>query len=378
MAVNREKTGASHSLRILLLGAADVIHTRRWADYFRKRGHTVVLATLDPSGIEGSEEKVLNSLTGINAVRYPSAALSLRRLVKSFRPRVVNAHFVPGYGFLAALVPPARPLVVSVWGSDLLLSPRKSFMHRWRARFTLSRAELVTCDGAVLVSSLKELGVESSRILDVPMGIDPRLFHPPHSAVPPADPRGRGRKRAFRIVSLRQLEPLYDAATLVRSAALLKEAGWNFECLVIGDGSQRSDLEELTRNLFLEDRVTFTGTLTSEKIAGNLRQADIYVSCSHSDSTSVSLLEAMATGLFPVVTDIPGNCQWVENGRNGLTFPPGAPGRLAENLVQAMQNKKLREKARAENLEAISKKAIWENNMRLVEERLLAVAPKEL
>ncbi len=374
MEVERQQLKARRSLRILLLAAADVIHTRRWADYYRKRGHTVVLATLDPSGLEGSEEKVLNSFTGINAVRYPSAALSLRRLVKSFRPQVVNAHFVPGYGFLGALAPLARPLVVSVWGSDILLSPKKSFLHRLRARFTLSRAELVTCDGAVLVDSLKELGVKSSRILDVPMGIDPALFHPPSSLPPPAGPRTKSGRRPFLIVSQRRLEPLYDIATLLRSAAIIQEAGWNFECLVIGEGSRRADLEKLAGQLALADRVTFTGTLASGEIAEILRRADIYVSCSHSDSTSVSLLEAMATGLFPVVTDIPGNCQWIENGRSGLTFPPGDPGRLAENLVQAMQNESLTEKARAENLEAIRTRAIWEDNMKLVEERLLAVA----
>jgi len=363
----------------MLLAAADVIHARRWADYFRRQGHEVLLATLDPSGLKGSEETVLKGLTEVNAVRYPTAAISLWKLVKSFQPQVVNAHFVPGYGFLAALVPPARPLVISTWGSDLLLSPEKSFLHRWRAKFALGRAGLVTCDGTVLVGALRDLGVEADRILEVPMGIDPALFHPPLSPLPPAEPRAGGDgERPFRLVSLRRLEPLYDIGTLLRAAALLHEAGWNFECSVIGDGTQGWELEELTGELSLEDKVTFTGALAHDKVAEALRQADIYVSCSLSDSTSVSLLEAMASGLFPVVTDIPGNCQWVQNGRTGLTFSPGDAGSLADTLVLAISERDLRERACEENLKTIREKALWENNMKVVEGRFLKVAQMEI
>ncbi|MEA2064359.1 MAG: glycosyltransferase [Gemmatimonadota bacterium] len=358
-------------LRILLLAAADVIHARRWAEYFRMRGHRLAFATLDPSGIEGTGEMLLGSFTGVDAVRYPAALPSLRRLVKNFQPQVVNAHFVPGYGFLASLVPSARPLVVSAWGSDILLGPGKSFLHRWRARHTLGQAGLVTCDGAVLAGLIQELGVPDGRILEVPMGIDPALFHPP---LPGTENEKRPGEKNLRIISSRTLEPLYGVETLLRSAAILKEAGWGFECAVLGDGSQRSKLEELSGQLGLEERVEFLGGLTSGGVAEALRSGDIYVSCSYSDSTSVSLLEALATGLFPVVSDIPGNREWISHGRNGLCFNPGDPGALAECLIRAMKDSDLRGNARAENLGTIEKKALWENNMRLVEDRFYDIA----
>jgi L-malate glycosyltransferase len=366
MTGKNKSPGGSKGLRILLLGSADVIHTRRWDDYFRRKGHEVMLATLEPSGLEDSAEKILSGFTGINALRYPSAAFSLLRLVRDFRPQVVNAHFVPGYGFLAALVPFARPLVVSAWGSDILIGARKGFLHRTRAKFVLGRAKLVTCDGAVLAGALEELGVDSSRILNVPMGIDPGLFYPTESQ--------ESDEKKIGIVSLRRLEPLYDVATLLRAAALLRVSGRNFECRVVGDGSQRRELEKVTADLFLQERVTFTGTLPVEEVAGTLRRADIYVSCSHSDSTSVSLLEAMATGLLPVVTDIPGNREWIEHGRNGLLFPCGDVGKLTELLIQAMHDKELRQRAREENLRLVEEKAVWENNMKIVEDRLQEIA----
>jgi glycosyltransferase involved in cell wall biosynthesis len=67
-------------------------------------------------------------------------------------------------------------------------------------------------------------------------------------------------------------------------------------------------------------------------LPGFLRAADVYVSASSSDGTSSSLLEAMASGLYPVVSDITANRPWVEHGKNGLLFAVGDAASLAEAL----------------------------------------------
>ena len=82
----------------------------------------------------------------------------------------------------------------------------------------------------------------------------------------------------------------------------------------------------------------------------------------------------MATGLLPVVTDIPGNREWIEHGRNGLTFPCRDPGSLAGVLIQAIRDKELRLRAREENPQLVKEKAVWENNMKTVEDRLREIA----
>ena len=111
--------------------------------------------------------------------------------------------------------------------------------------------------------------------------------------------------------------------------------------------------------------------MPQEQLAGLLRESDIYVSTSHSDSTSVSLLEAMACGAFPVVTDIPGNRDWVTHEHNGLLFHPGDSAALAECLTRASGDKQLRERAAEINIGVICDRAVWDNNMRRVEEAFM-------
>jgi len=86
---------------------------------------------------------------------------------------------------------------------------------------------------------------------------------------------------------------------------------------------------------------------------------DIYVSTSPHDGTSVSLLEAMATGTFPIVTDIPANREWIVTGQNGFLVPIDEERCLAEKIVEAIRSKDLREMSRDRNLRLIKEKATW-------------------
>ena len=354
-------------MRILLLGAAGVIHTLRWRNWFSVRGHDTLLATLDRLPDDPTGMKRLGTF-GFGALRYRLAIPSLLNTLRKFKPDVVNAHYVPGYGFLAASVPLFSPLVVSTWGSDILLNPQKSPFHKFRARFTLARADLVTSDGPVLAAAIERLGAAPGKILDVPMGVDPALFHPGEQSNETPAVRKSQPGRPLRVVSTRRLEKLYDIECLLRAAVFLAEAGWNFELKIIGDGSERQHLESIVQDQSLNGRVEFLGSLAPEQLSAELARADIYVSSSLSDSTSVSLLEAMACGCFPVVSDIEGNRHWVEHSVNGLLYEPAIAGRLADCLVRAFIDHDFRAHAGKLNLDRINRDALWDNNMRQVEQ----------
>ena len=355
-------------MRLLVLASADVVHSRRWAGFFLGRGHEVRLATLEPSAAGSPAEYCLPVRSRIRWLKYMLAAPALKELIRVFRPELVNAHFVSGYGFLAALAGSARPLALSAWGSDILLNPGRSPFHRLRTRYALRQADLVTCDAGVVSAALVKLGVSAGKILQVPMGIDPAVFHPRGDASP-----GEGHK-PLKIISTRRLEPLYGLQTVLEAAAALKSRQVEFALTIVGEGSARGELELRSRELGLEGRVFFRGELPQPELAAALREADIYLSASLSDSTSVSLLEAMASGVFPVVSAIPGNREWVEDNRGGLTFPPGDPSALAGCLLRAKDELELRKTAAGINLELIQKKAIWQDNMKLVEEKFQELA----
>jgi glycosyltransferase involved in cell wall biosynthesis len=114
------------------------------------------------------------------------------------------------------------------------------------------------------------------------------------------------------------------------------------------------------------------------RLDAQLRAAHVYVSTSKSDSTSVSLLEAMAAGCFPVVSDIPANREWVTDGDTALLFPPGDAEALARCLRRAASDAPLRDRAAARNRQVIAERATWESNLLAVEELFARLAKRRV
>jgi glycosyltransferase involved in cell wall biosynthesis len=218
----------------------------------------------------------------------------------------------------------------------------------------LARCDRVTSDAAVLTQAIAAFGVPSEHILTVPMGVEPGRF-------------SAGAKRAerpFVVLSTRRLERVYAVETLLSSFQLLsEEERGGFELRIAGNGSRERALHHLAGPL----PVAFLGWLATADLDHELERAHVYVSTSLSDSTSVSLLEAMAAGCLPVVSDIPANREWVRDGETGLLFACGdAPG-LAACLRRAAGDAELRRRAALENRRTIAERANWDANMSLVE-----------
>ena len=108
-----------------------------------------------------------------------------------------------------------------------------------------------------------------------------------------------------------------------------------------------------------------------------LRRATIYLSASLSDSTSVSLLEAMALGAYPVLSDIPANREWIAAPPQGLYFRPGLAEGLTRSLLEALaMPEEARRQAVRVNRREIGERAIWEENMAGLRDRFLELAER--
>ena len=111
--------------------------------------------------------------------------------------------------------------------------------------------------------------------------------------------------------------------------------------LFAGDGPDRLSLEKEARDLKIESSVQFLGWVLHEEMADLLSKSDIYISTSLDDGTSVSLLEAMASGAFPIVTDIASNREWIVNGKNGFLVSIEDEKMLARRIIEAIRNREL-------------------------------------
>jgi len=335
-------------VRILLLAHGPSIHTRRWARAFRERGHEILLLTAHPSPAPEVPERVVGAPWPVAALRYGSALAAVRRETRAFRPDVTVAHFLPNYGLLAALSG-ARSWMLACWGSDLLVNARRSPLHRARARFVLQRAPLIHVDADVLAEAATELGARPERVWTRAWGVDTEALAPAGRRDGPSA-EGAG-THPVRVLWTRQLEAIYDPESFLRALGQLKRRGVPFLATMAGDGRLRGKVEDWIREEDLAREVTLEGTVGEERLRALYRESDLYVSVSRSDSTSQSLLEAMAAGLLPIVSDIPGNREWVTHRREGYLVPTGDADAVACAIAEATRDPDrhaMRARARAE------------------------------
>ena len=196
----------------------------------------------------------------------------------------------------------------------------------------------------------------------IPWGVDRERFAP-------AAVRTRGL-----LLSTRMHEDVYDISAILRGAATVLARRPEAFLAIAGDGSLRPALEREARALLPAGRYEFLGRLSPAELSAWLGRADVYVSASLSDSTSVSLLEAMAAGALPVVTDIEGNREWVAEGDGARMFVAGDADGIARSLESALADEAWAARARARNAAVIAERGDWHRNFARIEAAFAALA----
>ncbi len=340
-------------MRLCYLADGGSVHTRRWLSHFAEQGHEVHVISLEPSGVPGVQEHRLARRFG-NKLDYLAAIPRVRRLVKTIRPDLLHAHYATSYGFLGALSG-LRPFVVTAWGSDILVTPRESAVMRHLVRWVLERADAITSDAEFMTAAILEMGGHA-KTLTIPLGVNQRLLNAPADA-----------PRRPLVVSLRNLEPQFRIDRLIQAFQTVAQRDPSARLLIGNRGPELPALQALAETLNLKDRVEFIGFQSPGDLHRLLRESAVYVSIPESDATSVTLLEAMALGAYPIVSDLPANREWVDDGKNGAIIAHGSIEALADAILRALGHPEIREDAARLNREIIARKALWETNMAEVE-----------
>jgi len=254
-----------------------------------------------------------------------------------------------------------KPLVVTIHGSDLRMALEKSSFVRRLFIYVCKKADHLNCVSEVQKKELERLGVPSRKISTIPMGIDAAFLETGKN-------RGvESKNRPITILSNRNLLPIYNVSLLIRAIPIILKDEPETKFRIAGDGSERKALEGEVKSLNINSSVEFLGRVPHEEMPNLLSQADIYVSTSLHDGTSVSLLEAMGSGVFPVVTDIPANREWITNGENGFLVSADEAESLASKIIDAIRNQELVRKSREGNRLIVEQKALWPEYIKKVE-----------
>jgi len=327
-------------LHLCLLGDATSPHIQRWAREMLARGYRVSIITARPATIEGVEVKALTPVRRSSdwLMRVDEA----RRHVAALAPDILHAHYITSYGYLAARCA-RRPLAMTAWGSDLLVTPKASWMMRWLTGWILRRADLITGDSNNLVTAAKTFRPRCP-VEEVHWGVEMSRFRPV-----PWD-----QKPGLHLVSLRAWEANYNIDSIVQAFAIVRARNESLDLRLhlLGGGAMEAKLRALVRAADLGNSVVFHGRLDDTGMSQVLSATKISVSVPTSDATSVAMLESMACGLAVVATALEANAHWLDEQ---WLVPPHDVHALASCLETLITDVELAEKVGQQNAARIAK-----------------------
>jgi L-malate glycosyltransferase len=283
----------------------------------------------DDSGIKvyrfwfPSNNKQLNQMDSIRVIPMTiymaSGLIKALRLISAHKPDVIHGNWVVPTGLIAAIAGfmTGIPVLNTAHGMDIRISERKPVRYLFDLAVKLSNKTIIVSPSMRSRKILQDAPV-------IPMGVDDLFF----DTSPARDSKT--------VVYTRSLEPVYDAETLIRSVPIVTESIPDARFIIAGTGSQEAHLKTVADEIDARGSITFLGHVLSEKIPELMKHASVYVSPAIADGTSPALLEAIAIGLTPVVTDIEANRPLVIDKKDGFLFKPRDAQDLAIKIIQAL------------------------------------------
>ncbi|MGA8030501.1 MAG: glycosyltransferase family 4 protein [Bryobacteraceae bacterium] len=312
-----------------------------------------------PDGVQ--RLPALNNGHEAKLIKWARSVKRLREYVAKVRPDVIQAGPLQTGTFVAVLSG-FRPLIAMSWGYDVLSLGRRTALMRWIGRFTLTRAKyvVVDCDAArERVLSMAPLKAE--QVICFPYGIDLDTFHPAVSRLQLRAKLGWEKNRV--LIMTRRFEPIHGTMIFLEAMIDVFRKCPDTRVLMVGDGSLRPQVDAFIENHGLREKFYLPGQVPEAILADYYNEADLYVSATHSDGASISLLQAMGCGLPVVVAGEDGNLEWVQHGRNGWLYPAGDGRALAAAIVEGLNDQPSRMRMGRANSALASERANWDTNV---------------
>lgn len=282
-----------------------------------------------------------------------------KKVVDEFKPEIIHSGYVWQVGILAANSG-FHPHLSMPWGSDILTEPDKSFLRRMMVKKVMNTCDHVQCDAEFVKQKIvNDYGLPEDKISVFPWGIDLGQFNKSDKAS--ARDTLKLDKDKFIVLFNRYFEPVYGVNFLM-------DAFWKFRAgkndvlmLMLSEGSGKVNVLKYITDKGLDDKIQVLGRVPNHELPLFLNAADVYVSPSLSDGTSLSLLEAMACGTGLIVSDVPAIKEWV-NAENGIMVKRGDSAELQTALEKYYANRPLAETHGKQNIEIAKEKADWDKN----------------
>lgn len=345
-------------MKKLLLVGSNSIHCKRYiAGVLKTQLFDVEIITNQYMDEFANNKQVLVNF----ALHNLKAARHIRKLITEFKPDVIHIHQANSYAWhtFRALkkITPKPKVILTTWGSDVLILPHSSKLMKKMVVANLVNADLITSDSLFMSAQISKLIQPIQRnIKTINFGIQEL----------PVKQDLHNKKKY--ILSNRLHKSLYRIDKIISAFANLVVANKispEYILVVAAAGDLTPKLMEMVTKLGIENRVIFTGMIPYSELVNYYQQASVFVSVPESDGTASSLLEAMAYGCVPVLSNLPANLEWVIDGVNGFITADIAD--LVDSLllaVKIVEDSEQYQQLYDLNYQIIARKAVFASNIR--------------
>lgn len=347
-------------MKVVLLAAGSSVHAVRWVNGLHRAGVEVTLVTQhDPVEMISPGIRV-HKLPYSGELGYVLNAPTVRRILATTKPDLLNAHYASGYGTTARLSG-FKPLVLSVWGSDVYDFPRKSSFHKWLAAGNLRSATMVASTSHAMARQARKIAPSLGEIAITPFGVDTQQFCPRQTLA----------SDEIAIGTVKTMASKYGIDTLLEAFAVLtrRQSGNaklpKLKLRLVGDGPDIESLKARSEVLGIRHCTEFSGRVPHGQVAAELRKLDIYVALSRLDSESfgVAVIEASACELPVVVSDVGGLPEVVDDQVTGIVVPKESPEITANALERLVLDADLRRSMGIAGRKRVEASYEWRQNV---------------
>lgn len=243
------------------------------------------------------------------------------------------------------------------------------FYKRIILRWVYQRVDMIHSWGHVMTYAMLNAGAAPHKILVLPKGIDLELFQFSKAKRPSDYP--------LSLIVTRSFYDLYRHSDILKSISNLRDNGLKLKVKLVGEGPEKPNLSKICSDLNINDQVDFTGVVPNDKLPELLNQSAFYVAFPTTEGVSSSLFEAMASGCFPIVSDLPANQAFLTQKKNGILVSVEDVSQLADAIRFAVENPNIVETAILNNREYIEKHVDLNRNMKVIYQRYLGLLDKK-
>jgi len=297
-------------------------------------------------------------------LKYGNAALTPQLLWKLKKYDVVYLHY-PFFGgaelvWLFKIFNPKKRLIIHFHHDVLNLNPLAKILSlpaKLIEKSLFKKANIITCASFDYVknSSIKNIYEEyKNKFVEVPFGVDLEKFKPNSN---------KKEEEAIKILFVGGLDKAHyfkGVEVLIEAVSKLENKNW--ELSIIGDGDLKPNYQEKAKKLNIAEKINFLGNISNTDLPKKYQEADIFVlpSINKGEAFGMVILEALASGVPVIASNLPGVRGVFQNGKQGLVCEPNNSENLKEKINQLLNNKNLRKQMRNEARILAEEKYSWE------------------